>query len=206
MNIPISKINKLTYLEAVDKIIELNKHAKDFWSDALGWAPIEASNLLSKSRLDWQVSLSYSMKKWNECSCSESENGDLILAWANLGTLVEGTIKLFLSVFLNDYMDDSANYKNKRGIIQPDEITFDKLRQYFRDKIWKDRESASEFDDWVLFMQQRRNAIHAFRSREIGTFNEFKTHTKKYLAFLMYHLDRLPYPDDQYGPDLYLAD
>lgn len=205
MNIPISKLNQLTYLEVVDKFIELNKHARDFWSDALGWAPIEAASLLSKSRLDWQVSLSYSMRKWNECSYPKAENGDLILAWANLGTLVEGTMKLFLSVYLNDYLDDSTNYKNKKGgILQPDEILFDRLRQYFKDKIWKDRESASEFDDWVLFIQQRRNAIHAFRSREIGTFNDFKSHTKKYLAFLMYHLARLPYPDQQYGPDLYL--
>ncbi|MCM3360940.1 hypothetical protein [Niallia sp. MER TA 168] len=205
MNIPIAKINQLTYLEVIDKIIELNKHARDFWSDALGWAPIEASNLLSKSRLDWQVSLSYSMKKWNECSCPEAESGDLILAWANLGTLVEGTIKLFLSVYSNDYLDDSTNYKDRKGdILQPDEISFDKLRQYFRNKIWKNSVSASEFDDWVLLMQQRRNAIHAFKSREIDTFDDFKSHTKKYLAFLMYHLDRLPYPDDQYGPDLYL--
>ena len=45
MNIPVSKINKLTYLEVVDKIIELNKHARDFWSDALGWAPIEAASI-----------------------------------------------------------------------------------------------------------------------------------------------------------------
>ncbi|MFL8936245.1 hypothetical protein ACKA06_05530 [Rossellomorea oryzaecorticis] len=204
MNISITNINQLTYLEVVDKIIELNKHVRDFWSNALGWAPVEASNLLSKSRLDWQVSLSYSMKRWNECSCYEAEDGDLILAWANLGTLVEGTIKLFLSVYLNDYLDDSTNYKNKKGVIHPDEITFEKLRQYFKNKIWKDKVSASEFDDWVLFMQQRRNAIHAFKSREIGTFDDFKSHTKKYLAFLMYHLDRLPYPDDQYGPDLYL--
>ncbi|MCT2537258.1 hypothetical protein NC661_14625 [Aquibacillus koreensis] len=58
MDNPISKINQLTYLEVVDKIIELNKDVKDFWSEALGCAPIEASNLLSKSRLDWLVSLS----------------------------------------------------------------------------------------------------------------------------------------------------
>ncbi|WP_272480015.1 hypothetical protein [Aquibacillus koreensis] len=56
------------------------------------------------------------MKKWNECTCSKAEDGDLILAWANLGTLVEGTIKLFLSVYLNDYLDDSTNYKNKKGV------------------------------------------------------------------------------------------
>ncbi len=36
MNIPIAKINQLTYLEVIDKIIELNTQARDFWTDALG--------------------------------------------------------------------------------------------------------------------------------------------------------------------------
>ncbi|TWG25029.1 MULTISPECIES: hypothetical protein [Geobacillus] len=60
--IPINKIDKLSYLEAVEKIIELNEHLNRFWSSVIGWAPVEAANLLSKSRLDWQVSLSYSVK------------------------------------------------------------------------------------------------------------------------------------------------
>lgn len=42
------------------------------------------------------------------------------------------TIKLFLSVYLNDYLDDSTNYKNnKEVILHPDEMSFEKLRQYF---------------------------------------------------------------------------
>lgn len=199
----ISKIHQLTYLEVVGKIIELNEHTKDFWSESLGWSPIEAANLLSKSRLDWQVSLSHSMNKWDKSSCVEAESGDLILAWTNLGTLVEGTIKLFLSVYLNDFMDDSTYKDGKGKTQQPDTLFFDRLRQYSKEKVWKDSDSA-DFDEWVLFIQQRRNAIHAFRDREIGTFGEFKYHTNKYLFFLIYHLNRLPYPDDQNGPNLSL--
>lgn len=201
--IKIQKIRKLNYIETVEKIIELNKHACDFWSNAIGWAPVEAANLLSKSRLDWQVSLSHSMKKWDIPPLQGAEDGDLILAWANLGTLVEGTLKLFLSVYFKDYFEDSESIKNKNGLVEPDSINFDRLRNFFKKRIWTSSQTA-EFDDWVLKIQQRRNAIHAYKDRDIDTFIEFYSDTKRYLAFLLYHLERLPYPDDQYYPDLYL--
>lgn len=203
--IDVNKLNQMTYTETVEKLIDLNTHARDFWSNALGWAPIEAANLLTKSRLDWQVSLSYSMKNWDNNFPIESEEGNLILAWTNLGTLVEGTMKLFLSVYLKDYLEDPDNYKKGNGkITDPDTISLGNLREYFKANIWGKQKPSSEFNDWVLLIQQRRNAIHAFRNRDIGTVAEFKSHTKKYLAFLMFHLDRLPYPDNQYGPDLHL--
>jgi hypothetical protein len=201
--IPINKIDKLSYLEAVEKIIELNEHLNRFWSSVIGWAPVEAANLLSKSRLDWQVSLSYSMKRWDKPPLQGAEKGDLILAWANLGALVEGTLKLFLSVYYKDYSEDPDSYKDKKGdLLEPDSIKFELLRHFFNKKIWTDKETAG-LDDWVLLIQKRRNAIHAFKDRDLGTFEEFKFHTKKYLAFLIYHIRRLPYPDDQY-PDLHL--
>lgn len=53
----------LSYSEIVDKIVKLNEYIQSFWSKAEGWAPIDAANLLSKSRLDWLVSLSYSLYK-----------------------------------------------------------------------------------------------------------------------------------------------
>ncbi|MEK5136380.1 hypothetical protein MKZ18_20660 [Priestia sp. FSL W8-0001] len=173
------KIDQLDYAKTVDKIIELNNFANKFWSNSIGWAPIEAANLLSKSRLDWQVSLSYSLKRWDILPQHGARDGDLILAWVNLGALVEGTLKLFLSVYFNDYIEDE-------------------LRQFFNKKIWESIETE-EFDAWVLKIQQRRNIIHAFKNKDIGDFSEFVSDTNKYLAFLVYHLDRLPYPDCPYG-------
>jgi len=107
----------------------------DFWKSAHGWAPIEAAGLLNKSMLEWQASLSSSLRMW---LCSSSD-GDLILAWANIGALVEGQLKLFLSVWCNDYSADSDAIKDKRGRLQElDGSTLEPLRQFFVKRIWKE--------------------------------------------------------------------
>src|SRR5579859_1182306 len=90
--------------EVVQRIVNLNKGLADFWGNANGWAPTDSANLLSRSRLDWQVSLSESLGHWT--GRKKISDGDLILAWANLGSLVEGTMKLFLSVYYEDYKKD----------------------------------------------------------------------------------------------------
>ena len=33
-------------------------------------------------------------------------DGELILAWANLGALLEGTLKLFFSIYYSDFQTD----------------------------------------------------------------------------------------------------
>src|SRR5277367_5623413 len=97
----LNKDEKMDMKEVVLKIVRLNKGLAVFWGNSEGWASIDAANLLSRSRLDWQVSLSESLRYW--IGEDKLSDGDLILAWANLGSLVEGTMKLFLSVFYDDY-------------------------------------------------------------------------------------------------------
>lgn len=77
----------------------------EFWSNAHGWAPPDASELLERSRLDLQVELSETLHLWvsDDSAAGPMRDGHLILAWSNLGALVEGTLKWFLSVFLDDY-------------------------------------------------------------------------------------------------------
>lgn len=92
--------------EAIKRIIKLNEGLCKFWSNSSGWAPIEAAQLLSKSRLDWQVELSRTLLIWTVTADDAEKNGRLILGWANLGSLLEGTLKLFLSVYYKDYQAD----------------------------------------------------------------------------------------------------
>ena len=73
-------VGDLSYFETVNKIVELNEHIRSFWSKSHGWAPIDAANLLSKSRLDWLVLLSHSLYKWGENPGEGAKHGDLILA------------------------------------------------------------------------------------------------------------------------------
>ena len=180
--------------ELCDRIEKLTTRMMDFWKSAHGWAPIEAAGLLNKSMLEWQASLSSSLRMW---LCSSSD-GDLILAWANIGALVEGHLKLFLSVWYNDYSADSDAIRDQRGRLQdPDGSALEPLRQFFVKRIWT---VGSDWNPYVQLIQQRRNAIHAFKARDIGSFDEWKEELRQHLSFVRDINGSLPYPDDIYEP------
>jgi hypothetical protein len=172
--------------ETVKKIIAINQEILNFWGDgAPGWAPERAVMLLAKSRLDWQVSLSNSLNNWRRASPEELGDGDLILAWANLGCLVEGTMKLMLAVFYEDYSKDLSKPE-----FEPDALFFDTLIKYFKQT---DLLSPAEYELCEL-VKSRRNAIHAFKNRDIGNAAELLTALKSYHSFLVSVESRLPTP------------
>lgn len=183
------ELKEMSIVEVMDRIVTLNDDLRQFWTKADGWAPIEAAELLSKSRLDWQVSLSICLKIWASEPLPDDENGRLILAWANLGSLVEGTMKLFLSVFYKNYKKDVEAIKNGK-LMEPDGLRLESMRQFFRKRIY-----GEEWNIWIQHIQQRRNAIHAYKNRDIGTFTEFFDDVRRYLEFIRYINSRLPYPD-----------
>src|SRR3972149_6149566 len=114
----------------VNKIIEANLWLADFWSHSHGWAPNSAADLMSASRLDRQVSLSRTLKLWIRDKGHKLTDGELILAWANLGTLVEGTLKLFCSIHYESYRKDVRAIKDKKSgeIKDPDIIFLEDLK------------------------------------------------------------------------------
>lgn len=189
-------IEKLDIREVVERIITLNEELTDFWGNARGWAPIEAAELLSKSRLDWQVSLSRSLNRWISEPIAIDDYGSLILAWVNLGSLVEGTLKLFLSVWYKQYQVDIEAIKNREKLVEPDVLKLESLRQFFKKRIWD-----NEWDDWVYNVQQKRNAIHAYKHRDLGNYNDLLRCIRKYLELLRFINGRLPYPDFVYAPN-----
>lgn len=183
--------------EVIDRIESLNRELARFWKAAHGWAPIEAASLLSKARLDWQVSLSSSLRNWLRDPPGVLSDGDLILAWTNLGALIEGTLKLFLSVYYNDFQVDVENLKlagafdhKAQASKSPDGLTLEPLRKYVaaRDLL------GASGDALVKLVQERRNAVHAFKDRPIGDGGEFWSAVRDYLTMLGDVNDRLPYP------------
>jgi len=189
-------------LDIIEHIHKKNKGIAQFWSGAEGWAPVAAARLLSKSMLDWQVSLSQTLSLWvrpNADSLSPDGSGRLILGWANLGSLVEGSLKWFLSVYYENYKADLNVLRDqKKGALkEPDVIALEELRNFFKRSIWT---SSEEWDAWVLHIQQRRNAIHAYKHRDIGTIEELENDIRKYWQFLNDLDGRVPYPDEMYRP------
>jgi hypothetical protein len=192
-----------TQLGSLDPNASLRDHAEDcvgslealhveiiqHWADgAPGWAPPVATAILTRSRLDRQASLCECLRLWLDLP-AEHGDGHLILAWANLGSLVEGTLKFFLSVFAQDY---ERNPKHRKGKpLDPDELEFEVLRTFFRENVWL--ASQHFWDPWLQCVQWRRNAIHAYRHREIGTHAEFLAAVVGYHQLAHDLSDQLPW-------------
>jgi len=167
--------------QSIKDIIRVNENIRDFWGNG-GWAPSGAAELLSKSRLDWQVSLSKNLLRWFPFPKGDEYDGSLILAWANLGALVEATMKWYLCVFYEDY---SLNpFKKKGEAIEPDELWPFKLYECFLNNVWVASEKK-QWEPFVILVRERRNSIHAYKDRSIGSFEEFteaviRTYPKTY--------------------------
>jgi hypothetical protein len=170
------------------KIAALTKSMMDFWEGG-GWAQGAAADLLDKSMLRWQTSLADSLSRW----VNATSDGDLILAWSNLGALVEGQLKLFLCVYYHDYESDIAGIRRRGQRIDPDLSQLEELRQFFVRRIW---DGGTNWNSYVELVQQRRNAVHAFKKREIGTFREWTDALRLHLSFVRDIDSGLPYPDE----------
>lgn len=196
MNFHKEDINNLDIDEVVKRIVRLNTALRDFWSSAYGWAPIEAAELLSKSRLDWQVSLSNKLNMWISSPVADDDYGSKILYWVNLGSLVEGTLKLFLSIHYKDYLSDIDKIRRYNHIVELDIMELEMLRNFFIKK----ELLTKDWDEWILNIQQKRNAIHAYKDRDLGSYDEFLFCVRKYLELLRILNERLPYPNEGYIP------
>ena len=113
---------------------EGDRSAERIWGDGYckGWAPDKAYRQLSKARLDRWLSLTYLISQWlndNNKKCIEAIQ---IMGWTNLGALVESAIKLFLTVYIDDYTKDKDAPKNKKGLIDPENLTLESLRIFFQ--------------------------------------------------------------------------
>jgi len=190
----------MTYETDVEDIVAVQAGLAAFWSKAHGWAPDDGAALLASARLDWTPSLARSLSRWADPI--ELPDGDLILAWANLGSILESSLRLFLGVYITDYRNSIEDLEAIKAIEQkganqgqpypPSSIQFEKIRQLLsRIEIFPAKDLA-----FVSLVQSRRNAIHAFNNREIGSAEEFRSAVATYRVFIADLATRLPYPDE----------
>jgi hypothetical protein len=188
--------------QVVRRIANRHHGIARFWSKVAGWAPDDAAEMLSKARLDRLTSLAWSLRRWVQ-PAEPLEEGDLILAWANLGALVEGILKLHLSVYLRDFKADEkhgqqagAYHFKKKLMLDPDGLRLDVLIAYHEKRNLLTKEQL----DFVRLVQARRNVIHAFKNADLGTADEFVAAVRKYRSLLTAISGRLPYPDYMFEP------
>lgn len=179
---------------AINQIISSNERIQRFWTEeASGWSPKETAALLENSRMDSLVSLSHSLRLWTDPSADEGREGRLILAWANLGILVEGTMTWFLCVFESDYAEQPM--KTRTGFDpRPNRLRFEEMCRFFGEHVRLDSQRA-EWDDWLAKVRNFRNAVHAFHHRDSGNWNDWQDAVVRYHEFIGELEGRVPYPD-----------
>lgn len=137
----------------------------DLWRYNNFVAPVSVQNKMNKAKLDWLVELTQTLAIWINKD-KKLTDGELILAWTNLGAIVECWLKFFFCVFYEDYKRSAfaINYKGK--FIEPNSSNFDSLIANNIGILWDNEEDCEH--QWVKEVQHNRNAIHAFNPREIG--------------------------------------
>lgn len=157
-------------IERYDVLVKLTNNAALIWKQARGIAPDSVADKLDEAMLEWQSELTRTLKIWIDKGLSMTD-GELILARANLGAVVESWLKLFYTVYYEDYMISSPFKDINGNVIEPENVKFENLKNFSTGKLWHDNTS---FDyKWVDSVQSKRNAIHSFQYKDIGTPQDF---------------------------------
>ena len=180
---------------AIIRIIAITEAMERFWRKAHGWAPPAAADLMAEARLDRQVSFTRTLSDYLKPFSDREAEARQILGYATLRSLSEGILKLFFSVWWEDYCHDVDASRDRKGnIITPRGVSFEQLITLYS------RKGDSQFEVFLRRIQQRGNAIHHFTDREIGSQDELIADIVQFLDFLLAVNGRLPYPDDAYNP------
>lgn len=186
-----SAVSHLPAEELVSEIARLTAHQAAFWSQAHGWADNRTADLLARAKLEWLVSLSRKLPWWLRPDIDPNDPGTLILAWTNLGSLVEGTLKLWLAVYRFDYERDPLAPRDRAGkLCDPESLTLEPLKQFLRKRDLISKDTAA----FIEQVQTQRTAIHAFQPRALQSHAAFVLALRAYLLFLVEVDDSLPYP------------
>jgi ATP-dependent exoDNAse (exonuclease V) beta subunit len=79
-------------------------------------------------------------------------------------------------------------------MVEPEKTSFEQLKVFSSGKLWKDNKSPEHM--WVDTVQYKRNAIHAFRYRNIGTAHDFLEDIDHLYNFVDNVLSHLPPLED----------
>lgn len=161
------------------------------WKDVYGIAPNASAAKLYKAMLEWQNELTSTLEIWVSKGL-EMSAGELILARANLGAVVESWLKFFYCVYYEDYCKNPITYKKR--MVEPENAKFEDLNGFSTGKLW-DSSTSSEFD-WVDSVRYKRNAIHSFKYRDIGTPQDFLDDMDHLYEFVDNVISHLPPIED----------
>ena len=193
--------------EDIIQIIKKHEKFKKFWGrlpdysgnpDGInGWAPPEeAMKLLDEVWFDVQVSLSCRLREFFRDHTEDENTAKIISLWGLLGSLVENTLRFFLSVYILQV--EESEYKKCLSSKKTSEVIIPKARFTEIIKFIKEEKIFNNEDcnwvEWIDEIRSLRNSVHSFNKREIYDSIKLEGYIIKYKDFLECIDDRLPWP------------
>lgn len=74
-----------------------------FWKNSHGWAPEEVYNEFNNLEMDRLADFAKNLRKFNKEEMSE---GELVLAYTTMGSILEGVMVIFYTMWLEAYNSD----------------------------------------------------------------------------------------------------
>lgn len=171
-----------------EKFLVKTKNTCVVWREARGIAPNIVADKIDDAMLEWLIGLSETLNIWLDKKYNMT-TGELILARANLGAIVEFWLRFFCCAYYNDYVNAPFIVKNKR--LEPDnEMSFYNLQEFCTGKIWPDKSSDDYI--WVDSVRNKRNAVHSFTYRDIGSIEDFICDVEYLFEFVDRIINQLP--------------
>lgn len=115
--------------------------------------------------------------------------GELLLAYVNLGSIVESWLRHFYTAYNNDYKSNPIKSKNKTTKNSWKEASFDDLQKYSIGILWKNKNDR--LYQWVDSIRDKRNAVHSYLRKELGTPQNFINdidYLKDFIKLIVEHL------------------
>ncbi len=173
----------------IKELVEMTEDIVTFWSRdviIMDWAPDEVADELTKISFSKVISIVHSLDLFVEKDVLT--DGELLLAWTQLGSITEWYLKFFLCVSAVDYLKNPKYWPNKVDVISPHDLKFEYAKQVFR------AESILDLDliHIIETIQYNRNAIHLTDSREIAGEDEYRTALHGFIKIVKEIYIRLP--------------
>lgn len=187
-----------------DKLKTTTHNQLLLWKRSRGFAPDEVADRLDVAMLEWLDDLTKTLQIWIDKGENMSD-GELILARTNLGSVVESWLKFFYTVYYGDYLKAPLT-KNNGKMIDPKDMSFEQLKDFSVGKLWDDKQS--DMYTFVDSVQHKRNAIHAFNKRSIGTASDYLDDVDRLCNFIDGLINQLPFIEDyiEVYPAGYISD
>lgn len=191
------KSNKEVDINIVYQVLcEETKNECLVWTEYSYMTSPSTSKKFEQVMLKWLFELTESLKIWIDKG-EKLTDGELILAWTNLGSIIECWLKFFFCAYYDEYVKAPIYTTNGGKRIEPENAKFDFLIRSNIGILWESVEDQEY--QWIRKIQQYRNAIHAFKKRKLGTPKEFLQSIIKLETFVGHILGFFPPIADYVG-------